>query len=61
MAGGRWFMNMFGNNTSNEEKRKIGILSFPSLLVLLPKHVILKGEEVDDIFGGVWKLRFPQA
>ncbi len=22
---------------------------------------ILKGEEVDNIFGGVWKLRFPQA
>jgi hypothetical protein len=24
-------------------------------------NTIVKGGEVDDIFGGVWKLRFPQA
>jgi len=24
-------------------------------------HIILKGEEVDDIWGGAWKPRFPQA
>ena len=25
------------------------------------REIILKGEEVYDILGGVWKLRFPQA
>jgi hypothetical protein len=29
--------------------------------MFLGVNIILKGEEVYDIFGGVWKPRFPQA